>query len=428
MNFAIPAAPSSLAERLNQRCACKVLDEEKLRRELASTKAAVGMAENVAIDQAGLFSSTMVFVNAEQAARMREIVRAVEHVVATPAWRRRALANAAAIAQVDHGPAGVFFGYDFHLCAQGPQLIEINTNAGGAMLNAVLANAQRACCKDVEPALDALPSISDFTATWLAMFVAEWQRQRGDKILGRIAIVDHAPAQQFLYPEFRLFQQMFADAGYACVIADPTELVFVDGQLRCADGVVDLVYNRLTDFYLEESSSAALREAYSAGAVVLTPNPFLHAVYADKRHLAMFSCPQKLQELGVSEADFRGLSAGVPQTILVNADNAATLWLERKHWFFKPMHGYASKAAYRGDKLTKRVWQMILAEKYVAQRIASASQRLVLTPDGMSELKFDVRAYVYAGDVQLFAARLYAGQTTNFRTPGGGFAPVFEIV
>ena len=39
-------------------------------------------------------------------------------------------------------------------------------------------------------------------------------------------------------------------------------------------------------------------------------------------------------------------------------------------------------------------------------------------------LKLDVRNYVYDGQVQLLAARLYQGQTTNFRTPGGGFAPV----
>ena len=39
-------------------------------------------------------------------------------------------------------------------------------------------------------------------------------------------------------------------------------------------------------------------------------------------------------------------------------------------------------------------------------------------------LKADVRNYVYAGDVQLLAARLYQGQTTNMRTAGGGFAPV----
>jgi hypothetical protein len=40
-------------------------------------------------------------------------------------------------------------------------------------------------------------------------------------------------------------------------------------------------------------------------------------------------------------------------------------------------------------------------------------------------MKADLRAYVYQAHVQLLAARLYQGQTTNFRTPGGGFAPVF---
>jgi hypothetical protein len=29
--------------------------------------------------------------------------------------------------------------------------------------------------------------------------------------------------------------------------------------------------------------------------------------------------------------------------------------------------------------------------------------------------------------VQLIAARLWQGQTTNFRTPGGGFAPVLTV-
>ena len=43
----------------------------------------------------------------------------------------------------------------------------------------------------------------------------------------------------------------------------------------------------------------------------------------------------------------------------------------------------------------------------------------------MQLMKADIRAFVYQGSVQLFAARLYQGQTTNFRTPGGGFAPVF---
>jgi hypothetical protein len=48
--------------------------------------------------------------------------------------------------------------------------------------------------------------------------------------------------------------------------------------------------------------------------------------------------------------------------------------------------------------------------------------------DGAPALrKMDVRLYTYDGRILLAAARLYQGQTTNFRTPGGGFAPVLVI-
>ena len=39
-------------------------------------------------------------------------------------------------------------------------------------------------------------------------------------------------------------------------------------------------------------------------------------------------------------------------------------------------------------------------------------------------MKLDIRNYTHDGKVQLVAARLYQGKTTNFRTAGGGFAPV----
>ena len=61
---------------------------------------------------------------------------------------------------------------------------------------------------------------------------------------------------------------------------------------------------------------------------------------------------------------------------------------------------------------------------YVAQALVPPSERLV-TVDGVEKhLKLDLRAYTYQGQIQLLAARLYAGQTTNFRTPSGGFSPV----
>src|SRR3546814_4889437 len=58
---------------------------------------------------------------------------------------------------------------------------------------------------------------------------------------------------------------------------------------------------------------------------------------------------------------FRSLLAAIPHTELVLTENAERLWRERKRLFFKPCAGYGSRAAYRGDKLTQRVWQEILA-------------------------------------------------------------------
>ena len=53
------------------------------------------------------------------------------------------------------------------------------------------------------------------------------------------------------------------------------------------------------------------------------------------------------------------------------------------------------------------------------------SEAAVPVEGGEATMKADIRCYVYAGRIQCVAARLYQGQTTNFRTPGGGFAPVF---
>jgi len=132
-----------------------------------------------------------------------------------------------------------------------------------------------------------------------------------------------------------------------------------------------------------------------------------------------------LRALGVDEATLQTLIASIPRTVVVTAGNAATLWSERRRWFFKPAAGYGGKAAYRGDKITKRVWDEICAGNYIAQLTVPPSERCVRVHGVDTMLKVDVRNYVYRGAVQCVAARLYQGQTTNFRTPGGGFAPVY---
>ena len=119
--------------------------------------------------------------------------------------------------------------------------------------------------------------------------------------------------------------------------------------------------------------------------------------------------------------------SSIPATELVEATRADEFWSRRRELFFKPVAGYGPRAAYRGDKLTRRVFDEILAGDYVAQALVTPSQRTVTVDAAPAELKLDLRCYAYQGEVQLVAARLWQGQTTNFRTPGGGSAAVLAV-
>jgi hypothetical protein len=216
---------------------------------------------------------------------------------------------------------------------------------------------------------------------------------------------------------------LFQRAGIAAHIVDPSALKARDEGLYFGEDKTDLVYNRLTDFSLQQYP--ALRQAHLDGHIVLTPNPYHYAQYADKRNLARLTDAQGLSALGANETDISTLQAGIPHTVVVQQNMEEMLWQQRKSLFFKPNSGYGSKGAYRGANLTKRVFGEILQGDYVAQKLASPGERAVCVNDVEEvALKYDVRCYVYDGHVQLVAARLYQGQTTNFRTPGGGFALV----
>ncbi len=119
------------------------------------------------------------------------------------------------IARFDPGPVGAFMGYDFHLSSQGPRRIEVNTNAGGAYINARLANAQRACCDETLQALHSAEELERFDSAVVQVLEAEWCRQRGS---GRTQ---------------RLLETHGIDA--------PSELSFAGGGLTVHGDRIDLV-------------------------------------------------------------------------------------------------------------------------------------------------------------------------------------------
>ncbi len=389
------------------------------RRSLESVLGAGALAE-----RPHLFSDAVVSLPAEDYAQITAFVQSVMALVSMPTYT-----TAVGVRQgepIVPMPPGVCLGFDFHMGGPSPQLIEINTNAGGGLLVTTLERAwgwQR--------------SADDAETMLLQMFADEWAAWQCGRPLSCIALVDEAPEQQYLYPEFVRWQKLFEAAGIHCLVCAPEALrCDDDGRLWHGETPIDLLYNRLTDFSLTSDACQAIQAAWQAQraglkrGTLITPHPQAHALWADKRNLEWLSNPAMLRDLGLDEPTVSTISRCVPRTVPVLANEAEQFWATRKQWFFKPQAGFGSRATYRGDKVTRRVFEEILQGGYVAQTFAPPPELDVsdrLTGE-VQRLKYDLRVYAYQGQnqcqIQLVAARLYQGQTTNFRTPGGGFAPV----
>lgn len=426
VGVALAETDRALSKALNRDCFCLTLDRPALDAALVREASEVDLAADLFAARPHLVSSTPVFLAKPDRKAMLDVVAAVEAAAQLPAYRAAALArNADPTAQSDFGPLGAFMGYDFHITDAGPKLIEINTNAGGAFVNAFLARARLACCAPVRDALRDKDA-PVFEQAALDMFAREWRLQRGSAPLRSVAIVDDAPQAQYLYPEFVLAQAFFEHAGFEAFIVDANELVYGDGGLFANGRQIDLVYNRLVDFALSAPSHEALRQAYLDGAVVATPNPRHHALLADKRNLVVFSDADRLVSWGLAPGHAEALRT-IPKSVTLTPCNTDALWAARKQYYFKPADGHAGKAVYRGDKLTRGVWAEIQTGNHVAQENTPPSERMIEIDGVRVARKLDVRLYTYDGALLIAAARLYRGQTTNFRTPGGGFAPVFFV-
>lgn len=413
-------SPAATIEDLNRQCFCVSVDVDAVHVELKRLLQSYGQVTDLRDSHPHLFASLPVYVSRGHLERIREVVGAIEEVVESPAYQSAVMAWAPQIARFDPGSPGGLLGIDFHLSPEGPKLIEINTNPGGALVNTLLSQAQRVCAPDrMVPPTDPVQAEQQIFATLLA----EWESQRGHLPLASIAILDEAPRQQYLHPEFLLYCELLRKHGVQADIHSPEDVVATGGRLLFAGESVDMVYNRMTDFALQQPVNAPLRDAYLEGQIVLSPHPRAHALYADKRNLSLIGDHGFLQSLAISQAAVNALSAAVPATTLLTADNQEAMWTGRRKLFFKPAAGFGSKASYRGDKLTRRVWSEILRGTYVAQQIVQPSVRGIAGQD--EPLKIDIRSYAYGGNILLYAARIYRGQTTNFRTPGGGFASVF---
>lgn len=197
--------------------------------------------------------------------------------------------------------------YDFHINTDGqPELIEINTNASFLALGLELYSLLN------------LPNIANtnFNETSLIEMFKEEMRlsnARGS----RLAIIDETPDQQRLHIEFLVYKSLFKKYGIECEILD----ILKENEFSN----FDFIYNRHTDFYLQDEKSALLRKLFNENRLQLSPNSYEYFLLADKKRLLDWNLQS---DVARPESLLKIYDMG-------QADKEA-VWSERKSLFFKP--------------------------------------------------------------------------------------------
>lgn len=347
--------------------------------------------------------------------KMLHLVRLLDRLSREPGYRKLVYEQVPESASFDPGHDAVMMCYDFHLVEDIPKLIEVNTNAGGSLL-AYLAHYP----SESLPAEEIHPRLKD---RLLATFANEMKQfSAGQKTRPeRILILDESPTEQYLYPEMCAFAELFQDWGVPANIVAPEQLEIHDGGVYFEGSQVDFIYNRHCDFYLETSAMAGLRDCYLAGKVCLSPNPHMYGLLADKRRMTLWSnLPEEL-ETNLSDRDRELLQETIlASDLLVNLDPDDT-WAVRKQKIFKPVDSFGSRGVLHGEKITRKRFNELPPQTTLVQELARPSMTNV---EGVEPMKTDLRVYAYRDRVLGMTARLYRGQVTNLRTPGGGFARI----
>lgn len=308
----------------------------------------------------------------------------------------------------DPGNKSIMMSYDFHLDENNNlKLIEINTNAAFLILGHQMYQAKG----QPVPVVDfSLSEIRENIYTELRL-----QNKSPSEHL-KVAIIDNTPSEQRLFVEFLVYNELFKSWGWNSQIRDYRELF--------QNFSPEFIYNRFTDFFLDQPESTALREKFLTRDICLSPNPYEYLLLADKQRLIDWVVPGFLESQGLSGDNLRLVQQSLTLSYDLCPAKAEEIWAQRKKLFFKPKNAFGSKQSFRGGTISRKAFEEIIGQNMIAQEFIPAPERIFETPQGPQKFKYDLRCYAYQGRLQLIVARLYQGQVTNLRTPYGGFATV----
>ncbi|MDQ6963870.1 MAG: hypothetical protein Q9M13_02995, partial [Mariprofundales bacterium] len=325
--------------------------------------------------------------------------RLVDSLQQSEKWQEAVGGCLSGALSVSPAQPGILMGYDFHLTDDGPKLIEINNNAGGLF--------QRGAWLPQ-------PEWSEWSGSLperlLSMFPADWKT---------VAIMDEQISEQPMYMEMQEFARLLRETGREVFLLEPEMLVAYDNGLSYQGVHIDAIYNRHTDFYLEQPAMQSIRTAFVSGTVALNPYPRSYALLGDKRRMADMWRPGLLESL-LPEGAVTMIRSVVPPTLYMASRSADEWWQQRREWVFKPAARHGGKGVMRGRDISRKRFAQLDFTEMVAQQLVLPGTVVI----GGESFKVDFRLYMYGESAVALAGRVWQGSVTNFRHPDSGWAVI----
>jgi hypothetical protein len=320
----------------------------------------------------------------------------------------------------------LFSAWDLHFPPDQPekwQMIEFNDNGSG-LLFAELINRKYYDTYSLaeNKTLKAPPKLCVFNK-----FIADMIRHEAKAFFGKhpislLLILDDSDSLQQgkFRQELLLLRNLLRDSGWKVEISSPSELLWDGKRLSRHGSEVSFIINRSTDFLWQADCFAALRAAYRKNKVYVAPNPFTYATRSNKRLLEFLSQPDWDRELGISAQERAVLSAHVPKTHLICANNMEEIARKKEEFFFKPASSFAGRGIIKSSQMGRaRLHRLVKKEQaYVAQIKVPKTE--LSTKYGTAKLWTDLRVWAYRSRRFMLSGRASTQpDLLDLRYPGG---------
>ena len=260
---------------------------------------------------------------------------------------------------VPMGRFDIFYkdGNNFKFC-------ELNTDGSSAMnedntIAKILLESK--ALKDFEENYDL--DYFELFDTWVEESIEIFKTYSKDNKKPNVAIVDFT--ESGTTPEFEEFKDAYIKKGYNCIIADPRDLEYRDGNLYHKDYRIDLVYRRIVTFELIDKAHEIpdFIEAYKARAFCCIGSIRSQVIH-NKIFFKILHDEDTLQYLSKEEREF--VKNHIPYTGIFGGDQEAFNMVlnDKDRYIMKPMDLNASQGVYAGRDFTQEQWEEKLRESW----------------------------------------------------------------